>query len=74
MVLFHRLFALPPALLALVLERSALGQSKELEWPYNLPAPVKYYPEDEGLVKRNHEIRQRLQPQSPVGMRKMSGG
>lgn len=73
MVLFHRLFALPPALLALVLERSTLGQSKELEWPYNLPAHVKYYPEDEGLVKRNVEIRQRLQQQSPVGMKKMSG-
>lgn len=72
MLLLSRVIALPTALLGLLLEQSSPGLAEELEWPYNLPPHVKYYPEHEGLVKRNAEIREKLQQQSPVGMRKMS--
>lgn len=44
----------------------------DLQWPYDLPPHVKYYPEDERLVRRNLEAQERLETQSPVGVRKMS--
>lgn len=73
MVQIYQLLALPPALLGLILHHTAAATAQELEWPYNLPPHVKYYPEDEGLVKRNLQTRQKLQQQMPVGIKKMSG-
>jgi len=43
----------------------------EVSWPYNLPAHVKYWPEDEIHVKRDLNIQQRLAAQAPAGVRKM---
>ncbi|KAK5089453.1 hypothetical protein LTR70_005964 [Exophiala xenobiotica] len=73
MLQLHRLLALPPALLGVVLNHPNAIAAQEVEWPYNLPPHVKYYPEDEGLVKRNLQIQQKLQQQTPAGIRKMSG-
>ena len=44
----------------------------ELPWPYNLPPHVKYYPEDEPLVRRNTEIQNLFVNQTPNALRKMS--
>ena len=62
---------LPPALLAIIIACSSAVESQE--WPYNLPAHVKYYPEEEHVIKRNVEVERRLLSQIPVGMKKMSG-
>ena len=67
-----QLFALPAALLLLIASSPARASTKELQWPYNLPPHVKYYPEHEALVRRDVEIRQRLQQQPAAGVRKMS--
>lgn len=66
-----QLFALPAGLLLLI-TTSPRVSAQELQWPYNLPPHVKYYPEDEPLVRRDNEIRQRLQQQPAAGVRKMS--
>lgn len=42
-------------------------------WPYNLAPEQKYWPEHEALVKRNKDVEELLQTQTPVGVRKMSG-
>ncbi|KAF9693729.1 hypothetical protein EKO04_008537 [Ascochyta lentis] len=42
------------------------------QWPHNLPKHMKYFPEDERHVKRGLDIRERLQHEKPVGMKKMS--
>jgi hypothetical protein len=49
---------------------SPLADSQD--WPYNLPAGVKYHPEHEPHIKRNLEIQQRLNTAFPSGIRKMS--
>lgn len=67
-----RLFALPASLLLLIATSSTRVSAHELQWPYNLPPHVKYYPEDEALVRRNVEIQQKLQHQPAAGVRKMS--
>lgn len=55
------------------LSRSLLvTASQDLAWPYNLPPHVKYYPEDEALVRRESDASARLQRQQPLKMRKMS--
>ena len=72
-MLLQRLFSLPPALLGLILMQGVKSDEQELEWPYNLPRHMKYYPEDEIFVKRIVQIQKRLEQQTPVGMRKMSG-
>lgn len=73
MLQLHRLLALPAALLGIVLNQPCTAAAQELEWPYNLPPHVKYYPEDEGLMKRNLQVQQKLQQQMPARVRKMSG-
>jgi progranulin len=67
-----RLFALPAGLLLLIATSPTRVSAHELEWPYNLPPHVKYYPEDEALVRRNVEIQQKLLHQPATGVRKMS--
>ena len=66
----HRLLALPATLVPLILDHGVFAQ--ELQWPYSLPRTSKYYPEDEGLMKRELGAMQKLGEQQPVGMRKMS--
>ena len=67
-----QLFVLPAGLLLLIATPEARVSAQELQWPYNVPPHVKYYPEDEPLVQRDIEIRQRLQQQPAAGVRKMS--
>ena len=58
-------------LLFATLSPQCRGESK-LEWPYNLPRDVKYYPEDEPLVRKSLDIQRRLENEIPVALRKMS--
>jgi hypothetical protein len=58
------------ALILLLLASPAWTQ--EPQWPYNLPEGMKYYPEDEVLVKRGLDSLKRLETQRPVGVKKMS--
>ena len=67
-----QLFALPASLLLLIATSPTRASAHELQWPYNLPPHVKYYPEDEAWVRRDVEIQQRLQHQPAAGVRKMS--
>ena len=46
--------------------------AEQLRWPYNLPDGIKYFPEDEPLMRRNEEAQEKLQNEKPVGIRKMS--
>ncbi|KAF2863969.1 hypothetical protein K470DRAFT_254278 [Piedraia hortae CBS 480.64] len=65
------LLALPTSLLVSI--AGADGASAQaLQWPYNLPRNVKYFPEHEPLMKREAEVQERLTWQAPVGVRKMS--
>ena len=67
------LLSLPASFLSLLIAHSSPACSTQLQWPYNLPEYVKYFPEDEAVVKRDFEIQKRLQYESPVGVQKMSG-
>ena len=62
--------SLPASLLGLI-AASRCADAQALEWPYSLPRTTRYLSGDEAHVKRDLEIRQRLQWQAPVGMRKM---
>jgi hypothetical protein len=64
------LTSLPTSLLLLILASSTI--SAEQLWPRNLPRHIKYFPEQEPLVKRGIENIERLQYEKPVGMRQMS--
>ena len=66
------LLFLPSALLVHPSNVQAQTTPNDLQWPYNLPPNVKYYPEHEQLVRRNMEIQIRLGSQRPVGVRKMT--
>ena len=66
------IFVLPTSLLLLIVTAPVPNESHELEWPYNLPPHVKYFPEDERVVRREISLQKRLQQQPVVGMRKMS--
>jgi hypothetical protein len=72
MRLLTELFALPAGLLLLIATSPVRVPAQALQWPYNLPPHVKYYPEDEALVRRNLEIQRRLQQQPAAGVKKMS--
>lgn len=72
MLLSTQLFTLPASLLLLIATSPTQVPAQDLQWPYNLPPHVKYYPDDEALVRRNMEIQQKLQEQPPTGLRKMS--
>lgn len=64
--------SLPASLLLLIVSLPVRTISTEPQWPYNLPPHVKYFPEDEHLVRRNLGIQQRLVGHQPAGVRKMS--
>ena len=64
--------ALPASLLFFISTAPSSVASHELQWPYNIPPHIKYYPEDEALVKRELAVQQRLQVQPALGVRKMS--
>ena len=66
------LLSLPASLLLFLSTDRARTSAIDAQWPYNLPPHVKYYPEDEPLVRRNVEIQRRLGEQKPQGVRKMS--
>jgi hypothetical protein len=63
------LLALPPAIIALC-ATPVLAESPP--WPHNLPRHLKYFPEDEAYAKRGLNIKQRLQHERPIGVKKMS--
>lgn len=68
---------LPAAFLAFlpslfVLISKCTNQRPERQWPYNLPSRIKYFPEDEALVRRETVAEKRIQEQPPRGVRKMS--
>lgn len=69
------LLSLPASLLLLISSTPAHTSTStpNPQWPYNLPPHIKYYPEDELLVRRDLEIQNRLAYQMPAGMQKMSG-
>ena len=48
------------------------AQALEPRWLSNLLSEVKYFPEDESLVKRHFDKRKELWDQTPVGVRKMN--
>ena len=64
--------SVPLSLLLFIASAATPVQSLESRWPYSLPPEVKYFPEDEPLVKRNCDIQRRLVDQRPVGLRKMN--
>lgn len=72
MIIPASLLALPTSLLLLITRGPTRAASQELQWPYNLPPHMKYFPEDEALVKREIILQQKLQRQPAVGVRKMS--
>lgn len=61
------------ALASVLLFIAGAPATSQTEWPYNLPPDKKYFPEDEGLVRRNSAIQKRLAAQRAVGVRKMPG-
>jgi hypothetical protein len=69
----RQLLSLPTSLLLLIASRTSPISSQDLQWPYNLPKDVRYYPEDQPLIRRDIEIGQRLLHQPVKGIRKMSG-
>ncbi|KAL8740337.1 MAG: hypothetical protein Q9190_006947, partial [Brigantiaea leucoxantha] len=62
---------LPTSLLLLIASAPLSTLSIDAQWPYNLAPHVKYFPGDEPIIKRNVEIQERLQYQSPIALRKM---
>ena len=72
MRLLTLLYNLPVSILLLVPAYSTGGLCIEAQWPYNLPPYVKYFPEDEPLVRRNVEIQNKLETEKVRGLRKMS--
>jgi hypothetical protein len=64
------LLALPPAIIALCATTPVIAQ--ESQWPHNVPRHLKYFPEDEVHARRGLSVKQRLQHEKPIGVRKMS--
>ncbi|KAI5372183.1 hypothetical protein J4E82_009154 [Alternaria postmessia] len=65
------LLALPPAIIALCAATPGLA-AEESQWPHNVPQHLKYFPEDEVHAKRGLSVKQRLQHEKPIGVKKMS--
>jgi hypothetical protein len=68
-----QLLSLPPPLLLLIATTLPGTVIAEADWPHNLPAHAKYFPQDEALVRKGLSAQQRLASRNPVGVRKMSG-
>ncbi|KAF1942369.1 hypothetical protein EJ02DRAFT_375947 [Clathrospora elynae] len=62
--------ALPPAIIALLC--AATPASAEPQWPHNVPKHLKYFPEDEVHAKRGLSVKEKMQHEKPVGIKKMS--
>src|SRR5690348_7797091 len=69
------LAALPPSLLFFLAHTllPSVATASQPPWPYNLPPDVKYYPEDEKMIKRDLDIQRRLLHSPVKGVRKMTG-
>ncbi|KAI9878363.1 MAG: hypothetical protein M1830_001106 [Pleopsidium flavum] len=67
------LLSLPASLLLLLSSTPAHTSVHDQQWPYNLPPHIKYFPEDEHVIRRDLDIQHRLAYQSPAGVQKMSG-
>lgn len=65
------IFLSTPSILLII--SPAQGEEPRLQWPYNLPAHVKYYPQDEPIVRRSYDVQRRLAEGNPLGVKKMSG-
>lgn len=63
------LLSMPSALILLLCATTSLA---ELQWPHNLPRHLKYFPEDEVLAKRGISVRDKIQKEKPIGVKKMS--
>jgi progranulin len=65
--------SLPSSLILLILASSLPAvTSAEPQWPYNLPAGMRYFPEDEPLVKQGLDSLKKLEHQRPIRVKKMS--
>ena len=73
MLTLATLALVPTSLSLLIASLAARALSLESKWPYNLPPHMKYYPEDEALVRRNTGVQEKLASQKPIGVHKMSG-
>ncbi len=69
----RQFLSLPTSLLLLIASSTAPSLSQDLQWPSNLPKDVKYFPEDEPLIRRDVDIGRRLLHERVLGIRKMSG-
>lgn len=68
-----RLLSLPRALLLLIATTTPCIASADANWPHNLPAHAKYFPQDEPLVRRGLSAQEQLAAsRTPIGVRKMS--
>ena len=65
-------YCLPASLLLVISTYLATTSCYEAEWPYNLPPHIKYFPEDEPLVRRNMDLQDKLKNQGPLAMRRMT--
>ena len=72
MHIIKNLQLVPASLLLFITSTPTPVQALEARWPYNLAPGVKYFPEDEPLVKRNLDIHKRLADQRPIGVQKMT--
>lgn len=66
-----QILSLPASLLLLIASAPARVSSNELRWPYSLPPHVKYFPQDESLVRRDENIQQSLRNARPAAVKKM---
>lgn len=69
----RHLLSLPPSLLLLIAANLPTAIVAEPNWPHNLPAHAKYFPQDELLVRRGLSAQEQFASRAPVGVRKMSG-
>ena len=66
------LLSLPPAIIALCATSAVSAAEPGSQWPHNVPRHLKYFPEDEVHAKRGLSVKQRLQHEKPIGVKKMS--
>lgn len=66
-----RILSLPPALIALIVTYPTIAIA-EPKSPYDVPAHMKYFPEDEVLVKKGLAAMEQIATKSPIGARKMT--
>lgn len=62
------LLLLPPTLLLALCATPSLA---EQQWPHNVPKHLKYFPEEEIHAKRGLSVKEKLQYEKPIGVKKM---